>query len=86
MTTNFFHPSLLLLFWDPEWVKVRIWDKHPGSATLHLSVVRRRGEGHNISIKAAIFTDRQFLQRIYLCLVFYFICFSWLYISSYKFF
>jgi hypothetical protein len=35
-TTNFFHPSLLLLFWirDPGWVKIRIRDKHPGSATL----------------------------------------------------
>ncbi len=37
----FFHPSLLLLFLDPgseirdpEWVKIRIRDKHPGSATL----------------------------------------------------
>ncbi len=20
--------------WDPGWVKIRIWDKHPGSATL----------------------------------------------------
>ncbi len=41
MTTNFFHPSLLLLFLDPRsgirdpgWVKIRIRDKHPGSATL----------------------------------------------------
>ncbi len=42
---KFFHPSLLLLFLDPGskiqdpgWVKSgsgsRIWDKHPGSATL----------------------------------------------------
>jgi hypothetical protein len=31
---NFFHPSLLLLFLDPGWVKIRIRDKHPGSATL----------------------------------------------------
>jgi hypothetical protein len=41
MTTNFFHPSLLLLFLDPgsgmgknqdpgSWIQ----DKHPGSATL----------------------------------------------------
>ncbi len=36
-----FHPFLLLLFLDPgseirdpEWVKIRIRDKHPGSATL----------------------------------------------------
>ncbi len=36
MTSNFFHPSLLLLFWirDPGWVKIRIRDKHSGSATL----------------------------------------------------
>jgi hypothetical protein len=37
MKTNFFHPSLLLLFLDledPRWVKIRIQDKHPGSATL----------------------------------------------------
>ncbi len=40
----FFHPSLLLLFLDPgseirdpEWVKIRIRDKHPGSATLMLT-------------------------------------------------
>jgi hypothetical protein len=32
--TNFFHPSLLFLFLDPGWVKIRIQDKHPGSATL----------------------------------------------------
>ncbi len=44
MTTNFFDPSLLLLFLDPgseirdpEWLKIRIRDKHPGSATLYLS-------------------------------------------------
>ncbi len=41
MTLHFFHPSLLLLFLDPGseirdpgWVKIRIRDKHPGSATL----------------------------------------------------
>ncbi len=41
MTKFFFHPSLLLLFLDPGseirdqgWVKIRIRDKHPGSATL----------------------------------------------------
>ncbi len=37
MTTNFFcHPSLLLLFLHPgsRCVKIRIRDKHPGSATL----------------------------------------------------
>ncbi len=41
MTTNFFHPSLLLLFLDlgseirdPGWVKIRIRDNHPGSTTL----------------------------------------------------
>jgi hypothetical protein len=41
MTTNFFQPSLLLVFLDPGseilnpgWVKVRIRDKNPGSATL----------------------------------------------------
>ncbi len=36
MTTNFFHPSLLLLFLDPGSVKIRIRDKHPGSATLYI--------------------------------------------------
>jgi hypothetical protein len=41
MTTNFFYPSLLLMFLDPRsgiqdpgWVKIGIRDKHPGSATL----------------------------------------------------
>jgi hypothetical protein len=41
MTKNFFHPSLLLLFLgpgseirDPGWIKIKIRDKHPGSATL----------------------------------------------------
>jgi hypothetical protein len=41
MKTNFFHSSLLLLFLDPGseirdpvFVKIRIRDKHPGSATL----------------------------------------------------
>ncbi len=29
----FFHPSLLLLFLDPGWVKIRIRYKHLGSAT-----------------------------------------------------
>ncbi len=35
---NFFHPSLCCCFWirDPVWVKIRIRDKHPGSATLCL--------------------------------------------------
>ncbi len=32
--TIFFHPSFSLLFLDPGWVKIRIRDKHPGSATL----------------------------------------------------
>jgi hypothetical protein len=42
MTPNFFSPlSFVLLFLnpgsgirDPEWVKIRIRDKHPGSTTL----------------------------------------------------
>ncbi len=41
MTTNFFHLSLLLLFFgsgfgirDPGWVKIKIRDKHLGFATL----------------------------------------------------
>jgi hypothetical protein len=42
MTKKTFHPYLLLLFLDPGpgmgknqgWVKIRIRDKHPGSATL----------------------------------------------------
>jgi hypothetical protein len=42
----FFHPYLLLLFLDPGseirdpgWVKIRIRDKHPGSATLPLYLI-----------------------------------------------
>ncbi len=35
MTTYFFHPSLLL---GMGWVKIRIRDKHPGSATLAATV------------------------------------------------
>jgi hypothetical protein len=45
----FVHPSLLLLFsdpgsgmgknQDPGWVKIRIRDKHPGSATLNLFIL-----------------------------------------------
>ena len=42
--TFFLLPSLLLLFLDPgsqirdpEWVKIRIQDKHPGSATLQVT-------------------------------------------------
>ena len=41
LTKKIFHPCHLLLFLDPGseirdpgWVKIRIWDKHPGSATL----------------------------------------------------
>jgi hypothetical protein len=37
MTTNFFFtPLFCCCFWirDPGWVKIRIRDKHPGSATL----------------------------------------------------
>jgi hypothetical protein len=41
MTKNLFHPSLLLLYWDPGTeirdpglVKIRIREKLPGSATL----------------------------------------------------
>ena len=44
--TNFFTPSLLLLFLDPGseipdpgWVKIRIRDKHPGSVTLVKSII-----------------------------------------------
>jgi hypothetical protein len=41
VTTNFFHSSLLLLFLDPGsgMDKIRIRDKHPGSATLPKSRV-----------------------------------------------
>ncbi len=39
MTTNkfFFTPLFCCCFWirDPGWVKIRIRDKYPGSATLH---------------------------------------------------
>jgi hypothetical protein len=40
LTTNFFSP--LFCFWirDPEWVKIRIQDKHPGSATLYKCFLR----------------------------------------------
>ncbi len=36
MTKKFFTPLFCWCFWirDPGWVKIRIWDKHPGSATL----------------------------------------------------
>ncbi len=41
MTTNFFSPLSIIAFLDlgsevrdPGWVKIRIRDKHPGSATL----------------------------------------------------
>jgi hypothetical protein len=42
MTTNFFSPlSFVAVFGseirDPGWVKIRIRDKHPGSATLNLT-------------------------------------------------
>jgi hypothetical protein len=49
MTTNFFNPSLLLLFLDPGWVKIRIRDKHPGSATLTfgLTFYSSRGQWQN---------------------------------------
>ncbi len=42
LITNFFTPLFCCCFWirDPEWVKIRIRDKHPGSATL-LSTVSR---------------------------------------------
>jgi hypothetical protein len=40
MTTNFFSPLSLFLFWirDPGWVKIRIRDKHPGPATLYSTI------------------------------------------------
>ena len=36
LTNIFFHPLFCSCFWirDPGWVKIRIQDKHPGSATL----------------------------------------------------
>jgi hypothetical protein len=36
---KFFTPLFSTCFWirDPGWVKIRIRDKHPGSATLPLS-------------------------------------------------
>ncbi len=49
MTTNFFNPLFGSCFWirDPGWVKIRIQDKHPGSATLQASVLppEPKGEG-----------------------------------------
>jgi len=49
MTTNFFHPSLLLLFLDPgsgmgknQDPEFGIWDKHPGSATLPQFVIMKK--------------------------------------------
>jgi hypothetical protein len=32
---KFFPPPLLVLLLDPGWIKIRIRDKHPGSATLY---------------------------------------------------
>jgi hypothetical protein len=32
--TKNFPPPLMVLLLDPEWIKIRIRDKHPGSATL----------------------------------------------------
>jgi hypothetical protein len=50
MTKNFSRPSLLLLFLDPGteirdpgWVKIRIRDKHPGSATLEMRMPQVTG-------------------------------------------
>jgi hypothetical protein len=73
MTTNFFHPSLLLLFLDPGseirdpgWVKIRIRDKHPGSATLRNIQVNLKkfcGLEMNIQIKEACQLDRTFKSR-----------------------
>jgi hypothetical protein len=37
-TTIIFLPSLLMLFLDPGWTKIRIRNKHPGSATLIFSL------------------------------------------------
>jgi hypothetical protein len=38
----FFTPLFYCCFWirDPGWVKIRIWDKHPGSATLQLTIMK----------------------------------------------
>jgi hypothetical protein len=50
MTSNFFfHPSLWLLVFgsgilDPGWVKNRIRDKHPGSATLITYIQQSNGK------------------------------------------
>jgi hypothetical protein len=40
MTTNFFHPSLLLLFWiqDPGWLKIRIQDLGKRSRILNSGI------------------------------------------------
>ncbi len=47
MTTNIFPSLFCCCFWirdpgsqirDPGWVKIRIWDKHPESATLNLGI------------------------------------------------
>jgi hypothetical protein len=42
LTINFFTPLFCCCFWirDPEWVKIRIRDKHPGSATLVLALLK----------------------------------------------
>ncbi len=47
LTTNFFSPlSFVAVFGyeirDPEWVKIRIRDKRPGSATLHPALKKRK--------------------------------------------
>ncbi len=47
ITTNFFTPLFCFCFWirDPGKVKIRIRDKHPGSATLHFWSNRKKKEG-----------------------------------------
>ncbi len=52
MTINFFHPCLSLLFLDPGseirdpgWVKIRIRDKHPGSAPLLIEMNEKVTDG-----------------------------------------
>ncbi len=87
MTSNFFHPSLLLLFLDPGfeirdprsgirdpgWVKIRIRDKHPGSATLPTARVADPDPGFskNFWIRILRFRMPHFPKKILILLDFF---------------
>ncbi len=65
MTTNFFSPlSFVTVFGseirDPEWVKIRIRDKHPGSATLQKPL----GKNTEITTFAEELTQKKIVVKI----------------------